>query len=215
MLTSVDSAREEYNAMARLTEIRIKGYRSIKGIATIKLPQGVPLVLVGENNAGKSNIIRALDLILGEFWPGNKEPDDHEFWNRDPNNGPIEIQVFWEGLTKIDNYGRNIPVDSFVWKYDPNSRSERCYFRGRAPRTEVYIDKEMREQCMCIVVGADRRLSYQLSYASKWTLLSKLMQKFHQKLTADPSRVSRLREEFTRISKSSMRSASSVRFRKV
>lgn len=185
--------------MVRLTGIRIKGYRSIKDTVTIKLPERVPLVIVGENNAGKSNIVRALDLILGEFWPGNKKPDDHEFWNRDPQNGSIEIQVSWEGLTKTDYYGRNVRIDSFLWKYEPNSENELCSFRGYTSTTHVSINNEMRDKCMCVVVGADRRLSYQLSYTSKWTLLFKLMQKFHQKLIADQNRVSRLKDEFAQI----------------
>lgn len=78
--------------MGRLTKITISGYRSIKDEIEIDLPAKMPLVLVGENNAGKSNIIKATDLILGEWWPSNKEPDDHEFWNRDRTN-PIAIEV--------------------------------------------------------------------------------------------------------------------------
>ena len=46
----------------------------------IHFPEKTPVVLVGENNAGKSNIVRALDLILGEMWPKTREPEDHEFW---------------------------------------------------------------------------------------------------------------------------------------
>jgi putative ATP-dependent endonuclease of OLD family len=47
-----------------------------------------------------------------------------------------------------------------------------------------------------MMIGADRRLTYQLSYTSKWTFLSKLMRKFHESLVAEPDRVARLKDQF-------------------
>ena len=52
---------------------------------------------------------------------------------------------------------------------------------------------------MCFAVSADRRLSYQLSYTSKFTLLAKLMRKFHANLTEDEDRVQRLKDKFDEI----------------
>jgi len=179
--------------MARVTELTIKGYRSIKDEITVRFPKNTPVILVGENNTGKSNIVRALDLILGEWWPGNREPDDHEFWNRAPSNGPIEICTDIDGIT--DRY--NEPIKCFKWVYDQNSNDDKCKFRALTDsHGESYISKDIRDKCICILVGADRRLSYQLSYTNKWTLLSKLMRKFHEHLTQDENRVSRLKQEF-------------------
>lgn len=180
--------------MARLKKLTIKGYRSIKDEITINFPENVPLVLVGENNVGKSNIVRALELILGETWPGSREPEDHEFWDRNPNNGPIEITCEFEGLRVS-----NTQIKAFRWKYDPNSQGEKCEFRALTNTGERYVSNEMRDQCMCIVVGADRRLSYHLSYASKFTLLSKLMRKFHSCLIQDRNRVTMLKQKFEEV----------------
>ena len=184
--------------MTRLKAITIKGYRSIKDQITIRFPSYVPIVLIGENNVGKSNIVSAMDLILGELWPGSHEPEDHEFWGRDPSNGPIEISTEFESLN-VPHYSQTIDVYGFRWIYDPNAPDEKCKFRAQTSlgRDDRYVRNEMREQCTCIVIGADRRLSYQLSYASKWTLLSKLMRKFHRHLTSDPRRVEQLKEKFT------------------
>lgn len=66
--------------MARVMKLSIKGYRSIKDEIEIEFPHAMPLVLVGENNGGKSNIVRALNLMLGLFSPAYHEPDDHEFY---------------------------------------------------------------------------------------------------------------------------------------
>ena len=60
--------------MARVRSLKVQNYRSICEEIEITFPPGVPVVLIGENNAGKSNIVRALDLVLGEFWPGSFDP---------------------------------------------------------------------------------------------------------------------------------------------
>lgn len=182
--------------MAILRSLTITGYRSIRDPITINFPQGIPISLIGENNTGKSNIVSALELVLGEQWPGNHEPDDHEFWGRDPSNGLIKIRVNFDPFEFPGGTGR---VEGFNWLYDPNSSGEKCKFRAVFPSGEEYVRNTMRDQCTCIVVGADRRLSYQLSYTSKWTLLSKLMRKFHQHLTANPQMVERLKTKFGEI----------------
>ena len=182
--------------MARVTELTIKGYRSIKDKTTIRFPENTPTVLVGENNTGKSNIVRALDLILGEWWPGNREPDDHEFWDRTPSSGPIEICTNIDGIT--DKY--NNPINCFQWSYDQSAPpDEKCKFHVITDTSEFRIPSDIRDQCVCILVSADRRLSYQLSYSTKWTFLSKLMHKFHDHLTQDEDRVNRLKQEFERV----------------
>jgi len=178
--------------MVRLTELRIKGYRSIKDECVISFPEDAPLVLIGENNAGKSNVVKALDVILGEMWPASREPEDHEFWDRDPRGGRIEIEAFWDGL----ECERNGPIRSICLIHSPTEGTE-PFFKALTPGdAQVYVSKKLRQQCQAIVVAADRRLSYQLSYTSKWTLLSKLMRKFHDNLVSDPARVERLKAEF-------------------
>lgn len=184
----------------RLKSLRISGYRSIRDEIYIGFPEGKPLVLIGENNAGKSNIISALDIILGETWPGSREPEDHDFWNRDVQNGKINIEVEVEGVKDIDRrYGQTIPILSLSWMYNPQGIDEKCRYRARTGSTERYCSNEIRDQLMAVVIGADRRLSYQLSYASKYTFLSKLMHRFHRALISDTSRVQRLKEEFEKV----------------
>ncbi len=183
--------------MARITSLSIKGYRSIKDKIELRFPPNAPLVLVGENNAGKTNILRAIDLVLGEFWPGNKEPEDHEFWNRDATNGKIEIEVEFDDLR---GDGGTL-LRKFRWVYDPNSTTKKCDFTAISSSGNPinYVRSEWRDQCMCMWIGADRRLSYHLSYASKWTLLSKLMHKFHEALIKEQDRVFRLKSKFAEV----------------
>jgi len=164
--------------MARIHKLTIEGYRSIGKRIEITFPSGQPVVLVGENNAGKSNIVRALELVLGPSWPGNHEPEDHEFFGRDRSR-PIEIQIEFDPTEPFGVSGCN----RLVWRYDP-ATPERVYFCGiDGAGRERYVRTEDRDTCMCIVVEAERNLRRELSYASKWTFLSRLMHRFHRALT--------------------------------
>jgi putative ATP-dependent endonuclease of OLD family len=59
-------------------KILVKGYRSLEDVS-IRFQPGIN-VLVGKNNAGKTNIIRALDLVLGERWPTYVEVEERDFY---------------------------------------------------------------------------------------------------------------------------------------
>ena len=99
--------------MSHVTKVRIQNFRSIGGAIEIRMPQDAPLVLLGANNAGKSNIVRALDLVLGERWPGSFEPEDHDYFRRSRENVPMEITLDVEdagvgvsnGLYAVDGAG--------------------------------------------------------------------------------------------------------------
>ncbi|MGB9619584.1 MAG: ATP-dependent nuclease [Armatimonadota bacterium] len=167
--------------MARIRKLKIKNYRSIGHSIEIAFPPGQPVVLVGENNAGKSNIVKALGLVLGPSWPGNYEPEDHEFFDRNPSS-PIRIEVEFD---QDDLFGGK--YQRLIWHYNA-AEQEPVVYRGiTLSNDKRYISIEDRDTCMCIVVEADRDLRYHLSYSSKWTLLSRLMHRFHRALTGNES----------------------------
>ncbi len=83
----------------RITELTIKNYRSFDSVGqTIKFPT-VHCALVGKNNAGKSNIFSALNLVLGAKNPSyiRFEEDDYH----DASN-PIEIEIVIGGFQESD-----------------------------------------------------------------------------------------------------------------
>ncbi len=51
----------------KLTRVKIDNFRSIKSM-DFAFPESGFLVLVGANNAGKSNVIRAINNIFGVEW---------------------------------------------------------------------------------------------------------------------------------------------------
>lgn len=176
---------------SRLNYIEIENFRSIHNRIHVDFPKDSPLILIGENNAGKSNIMRALDLILGESWAGSHEPDDHEFWERNPQSGAISIKVGVSGVR-----GKNGSVNGISWKYQHGGNGAEYKLSDNS-----FVNKNILDQCTVVMIGADRRLSYQMSYTNKWTLLSKLMKRFHKRLVDDPDRVKRLKEKFSDIKK--------------
>jgi putative ATP-dependent endonuclease of OLD family len=180
--------------MARASNIRIQNFRSIGDLIEIDFPVGVPVVLVGENNAGKSNIVRSVDLILGQWWPGTHDPEDHEFHLRERQT-PIKISVRFDPADLCGGRYREIR-----WRYD-SADEEPLYFRGLPGQygEDGYVSKDDRTTCSCIVIEADRNLNYHLGYSSKFTLLSRLMHRFHNLLTEDPDTRQRLTELFAQV----------------
>jgi putative ATP-dependent endonuclease of the OLD family len=175
----------------RLKQLRIKNYRSVDEWVTVAFPEKAPLVVIGENNAGKSNVLRALTLVLGEMWPGSYQPEDHEFFGRSSEGVDIRIQLEVDGV--YCPRGCDSEVKRIIWTYDKDA-DKPCEFSCEADGCgHTWMSNDVRNQLTCMTVGVERNLSYQLSYTSKWTALSKLMRRFHTRLTDDEQRVEKLK----------------------
>jgi len=75
----------------KIKKIYIKNFRSIKELS-LTFPEKGLLVLVGSNNAGKSNILRAIDALLGDSWFTTDKLEIYDHYCRNRNND-IEIRV--------------------------------------------------------------------------------------------------------------------------
>ncbi len=73
-----------------VSKLVVRGYRSLADVE-INFNPGIN-VIVGKNNAGKSNIIRALNLILGEKHPSYRELENRDFHN-DGSNSADELII--------------------------------------------------------------------------------------------------------------------------
>lgn len=179
--------------MARLDKIIIEGYRSIKHPVEIVFSRDMPIVLIGENNAGKSNIVNAIEILFGERWPGSQSLEDHDVWNRNIEQ-EVEIKAHVSGYENTASRGR--PISGFKWT-SMTGENKTDYQAIRSDNGQLtYSNNDLHNELTAIKVDAERNLSYQLSYTSKWTLLSKVMKAFHQKLVSDEERVQRLEELF-------------------
>lgn len=166
--------------IVRATRVVIDQYRSIEHI-DLTIPEGKPLVLFGPNNAGKSNIISAISRILGERFAPYAEMQDSDFFMRDKNKYPNA----WIGCHFDSPYHfprQRPPVyECYVRYCRETSENTYCDFQGN----RLYISNNDRSAIQAYLVDAERSINYQLSYASKYTLLSKFSHAIHSALNKD------------------------------
>ncbi len=186
--------------MPRLTQITIEGYRSICNQIVINFPQNKPVILIGENNTGKSNIIRAIELMFGEFHPKFKKLEDYDHYNRNTENQVI-IEARVSGLigTLTYNYRNITPCNGFIFRSNKGRDNDYVGIQSADGAENQYVRGELREELLCIVVNSEHNLNFQLSYSSKYTLLSKVTKAFHDKLVEDEKRVEVLKGFFESI----------------
>jgi putative ATP-dependent endonuclease of the OLD family len=182
--------------MPTLTKLIVRGYRSVKGPLTLRVPPGLPLVLLGENNAGKSNLVRAFSMVLGHSYTGNHDPEDHEFFGRDRRE---EIEI-------VARFAPTDPLDGgyteAIWSYGVEKENEASLLVGPSSypgKRYDFMRNDTKSSCVCFVVEADRSLGWHLSYTSKFTFLSRLMHEFHKALTEEPDVKAELEDLFAQI----------------
>lgn len=184
--------------MAYIKTLTIEGFRSIRDQIVIKFPKKQPVVIIGENNCGKSNVIRALDILFGEFHPKYKDLE-----NFDHNERKVTTEIAIEAEISDFKGVLGRPSQNIIgFKYRTVFGKEADYNAILTDGTpNSYISNDIRNELTSIVVNADHNLSYQLSYASKHTLLSKVMKAFHNKLISDEKRVVKLKQLYQEIQK--------------
>ncbi|WP_455521708.1 ATP-dependent nuclease [Senegalimassilia anaerobia] len=162
----------------RATRIVIDQYRSIEHIE-LTIPEGKPLVLFGPNNAGKSNIISAISRILGERFAPYIEMQDSDFFMRDKAKYPNAwIGCHFDAPYHRDRTGKEYH-ECYV-KYCKEA-SENTYCDSHEKK--LYISNADRSAIQAHLVDAERSINYQLSYSSRYTLLSKFSHAVHSALS--------------------------------
>ncbi|AMW31994.1 putative ATP-dependent endonuclease of the OLD family [Fervidobacterium changbaicum] len=183
--------------MIRLKSIFIKNYRSIgsEGI-TIEFPENQPVVIIGENNSGKTNILRAVDVLFGEWNPKYKEFEAWDFFNRSEENIielKAEIEQFDGMLRESSSTLKRLELK--VEKGKQNVLTIINEDGSNDERQANYV----REQIASIFIMSERNLAYQLSYANKYTLLSRVTKRFHESLVENKERVEALKHYYESI----------------
>lgn len=184
--------------MPRLRQITIEGFRSISDQVVINFPENKPVILIGENNSGKSNIIRAIELMFGEFHPKYKKLEDFDHFQRNTNNQVI-IEANVSGFKARLGKSSEFSCGGFKFQAQKGKENNFSALQAEDGRENIYVSTNLREELLCIVVNSEQNLNFQLSYASKYTLLSKVTKAFHDKLTDDKDRVEKLKGFFEEI----------------
>jgi len=152
--------------LMKISRIRITNFRSIKNL---DFAPGNLCALVGENSVGKTNVLAALEFLLGETWPSRKGLDDSDYFNHDTNSTVGIYVQFAENPAQIHS----------VWFRagpDREERKVRYYADGQydTPAQPLYLNQQAREKCALVFVGAERSLDYHLS-PSQWRLFGRII----------------------------------------
>lgn len=164
----------------RVEKIRIKQYRSIDDI-TISFPENKPVVLFGPNNAGKSNILSAIDRLLGEKYPTYIEMLESDYYMRDKTTYPTaSIIARFSDAYYIDRRGTSYNTVALTYGYNGDV-TENLIHDGKG--TRLYINNEQRASCQSYLIDAERNIQSAFNYSSKYSLLSKFSHQIHKALS--------------------------------
>lgn len=179
--------------MAELAKLKLTKFRSIENV-TIEFPEKIPTILFGQNNAGKSNILKALNIIMGEQYPKTIQIEDSDYYLRKHEN-KIEISAYFRSLL-------GGAYKELRWSHEYDRQPEPTSFVGiLEDGREKWPKNDQREDCVVVVIEAERNLNYQLSYSSKYTMLNKLMHRFHQVLSGYDEIKEELKRNFSETKK--------------
>jgi putative ATP-dependent endonuclease of OLD family len=161
----------------KITRVQIANWRSIKEIDFN--PEDI-CILVGANNAGKTNILSAINFLLGERWPMPANLDDADFYGRDRNNHVhIRLCLNHPSISSID-------FDTSKTQYALNALDN----QGRPVRP---FTNSVREQLAFAYVDAGRNYERQFS-TSRWSIFGQALRHLHQSLKDSGDQLTQLRE---------------------
>jgi putative ATP-dependent endonuclease of OLD family len=185
--------------MPKLKSISIENFRSIGDEpVVIKFFKNKPIILIGENNSGKTNIIRAIELMFGEFHPKYKNLEDYDHFQRNSEN---KIVIDAEVIGFKNRLGRNgeFSCGGFGFTCQKNKETDFYAIQAEDGNTNQYVSSIIRDELLCVVVNAEQNLNYQLSYSTKYTLLSRVTKSFHDRLSSDEDKIKTLKKLFDSI----------------
>ena len=122
----------------QIDRVEIENFRSIRRLQFTPRNQ---TILIGQNNAGKSNILRALNLVLGEAWPSERHFSEDDFFNRDTSQD-ILIKVFFDGSVEVWRNNSKCAVAGFLLRCHAYKRKTGKKLAGDLNTEYVCIDQK-------------------------------------------------------------------------
>lgn len=150
--------------------IYIKNFRSIKELELY--PKSLS-ALIGPNSTGKTNVLKAIDLVLGEGWT-TKAKVARELFN-DPSK-PIEIKIEFTKTIKYQ-FANGAEVEANGVSLTMNLEPLSCDIKT-LPNNK-YLSDDFKKKCHFIYIPSQRDLADQMR-VSGWTLLGKIMKEIHR-----------------------------------
>lgn len=181
-----------------IKKITIENFRSIKYLELEPLNL---CAIVGANSSGKTNVLKAIDLVLGEGWT-TKAKVAKELFN--DTSRPIKILIELKDTIPFDYFGNTkaIKFVSLKMELTPLSCEMRLweYFPNPSLEKPVYLSEEFKKACHFIYIPSLRDLKDEMR-VSNWTLLGKMMKLVQDNYIDYYSGEENLQSEFTAIMK--------------
>ncbi|MFA6608506.1 MAG: AAA family ATPase [Candidatus Paceibacterota bacterium] len=156
-----------------ISSIYIKNFRSIKELELF--PKSLS-ALLGPNSTGKTNVLKAIDLVLGEGWTTKAKIARELFNNPDE---AIEIEITFKSPIKVPGAGYptgDLDVSSIKLEMTLTPElSVNTTINGGA---KFYAQEKFKKLCHFIYIPSQRDLADQMR-VSGWTLLGKMMKEIH------------------------------------
>ena len=147
--------------------ISILNYKSIQALDLDLSPR--INVFIGANNVGKSNILSAMEWLMGPTYPTPNRLEKWDFFNGDEDL-PLKIELSFDD-------GNILSFDS-IWHDYYGKERHGLNFNGG------YIKDEVRSKYIAASVGADRRIVDNPA-SNQWTLLGRMLKEFNARLDED------------------------------
>lgn len=151
----------------KVDRISIRNYKSIQALDLDLSPR--INVFIGANNVGKSNILSAMEWLMGPTYPTANRLERWDFFNGDEEL-PLKISLEFD-----DN---NVLSFDSIWHDRYNREKHGLNFNGG------YISDEVRSRYVAASVGADRRIVDNPA-SNQWTLLGRMLKEFNAQLDVD------------------------------
>jgi len=179
-----------------IKKIAITNFRSIKHL---EFSPNSLCALVGANSSGKSNILKAIDLVLGEGWTTKAKVARELFYDID---SPISITIELNQSIDWSYYSKKLSIKhvSLEMEYNPLNCKIRLWEQlGEDKKGEGYfLNEEFKKSCHFIYVPSIRDLRDEMR-VSNWTLLGKMMKLVYDNYIEFYDGEANLKKEFAEI----------------
>ncbi|OBQ66485.1 DUF2813 domain-containing protein (plasmid) [Mesorhizobium loti] len=152
----------------KITQIEIENYRSIKDIT---LQPAELMALIGPNNAGKTNILCALNFVLGDRWPSANGLEQTDRFNKEPGRN-IRIAI---------SFARGFGNEAGISAISVAENAGRLFARYRlfdSDQTQ-FLNDAIRGQFPIVYLDAARNFDSQFSM-SRWSLFGRIARQLHE-----------------------------------